>query len=503
MLKDKVVPIEMQSPSFTWGPVIDLPEIQNPVPKLDREILPEALQGLVFDTAYRQQSPVEFTAVSAICALASVLGSKALICPKANDTDWQITPNQWGMIIGRPSAMKSPAMKSALKPLQDLESEHRREHELEKGELEAEKIVQKAKQDDVMKQIKAAARSGDDSTARELAKSLTQADDSTIRRRFKVNDSTVEKLGELLNENPNGLLLVRDELTGWLSKLQKEEYQSDRSFYLEAWEGRNQFTYDRIGRGTIDIENCTISVIGGVQPSKLAPLIKGAKTGQSDDGLVQRFQLAVMPDDIHSWKWIDASPDHDAYVRYEEVFTKLDQLPFDHENPLSLKFDDASQLMFINWMTELQTKARSSNAHPAFESHLLKMPKCIAGLALLFELIDFDGDTPACVGELATARALEWADLLEAHANRIYELGRTNETDAAKTIINRRAKLSEKFSARELTRKHWVGLDTSDAVAGTLELLIDHSFLRELRIETGGRPCIEYIWNPALSQENT
>jgi hypothetical protein len=33
-------------------------------------------------------------------------------------------------------------------------------------------------------------------------------------RRYKTNDSTVEKLGELLRENPVGLLILRDELVG-------------------------------------------------------------------------------------------------------------------------------------------------------------------------------------------------------------------------------------------------------------------------------------------------
>jgi hypothetical protein len=50
-----------------------------------------------------------------------------------------------------------------------------------------------------------------------------------------VNDSSVEKLGEILNENPNGLLLVRDELAGFLAKIESEEFQSDRAFYLEAY----------------------------------------------------------------------------------------------------------------------------------------------------------------------------------------------------------------------------------------------------------------------------
>jgi cytochrome bd-type quinol oxidase subunit 1 len=72
-----------------------------------------------------------------------------------------------------------------------------------------------------------------------------------------------------------GLLLIRDELPGFLAKMESEEFQSDRAFYLEAFNGDGQFTYDRIGRGTVHIENCTLSIVGGVQPSRIAPLVRG------------------------------------------------------------------------------------------------------------------------------------------------------------------------------------------------------------------------------------
>jgi hypothetical protein len=36
-------------------------------------------------------------------------------------------------------------------------------------------------------------------------------------RRYKTNDATIEKLGELLADNPRGLLIFRDELIGMLA----------------------------------------------------------------------------------------------------------------------------------------------------------------------------------------------------------------------------------------------------------------------------------------------
>ena len=105
----------------------------------------------------------------------------------------------------------------------------------------------------------------------------------------------LEKLGELLSENPGGLLLVRDELFGLLSRLSNEEFSGERAFYLEAYNGDGSYTYDRIGRGTIHIPSCTLSIVGGIQPLRVAPLVNEAVTGGGGDGLLQRFQLVSGP----------------------------------------------------------------------------------------------------------------------------------------------------------------------------------------------------------------
>jgi uncharacterized protein DUF3987 len=71
-------------------------------------------------------------------------------------------------------------------------------------------------------------------------------------------------------------------------------------------------------------------------------------------------------------------------------------------------------------MTEIQTKARSGKLPSMLESHLLKMPKAVAALALVFELSDGGRGT---VGSVAVARALDWADYLFSHAIRLYSAG--------------------------------------------------------------------------------
>ena len=86
--------------------------------------LPEALAPWVADIAERMQCPPDFVAVPAMVALGAVLGRKIGIRPQRR-TDWTEVPNLWGCIVGRPGAMKSPAMGEALKPLHRLEKDAR------------------------------------------------------------------------------------------------------------------------------------------------------------------------------------------------------------------------------------------------------------------------------------------------------------------------------------------------------------------------------------------
>jgi hypothetical protein len=472
---------------------LPLPESLPTVLPLTAEMLPESIGGFIFDVAKRQQSAPDFIAVAAIVGLSGLVGRKALIYPKQSD-DWLVTPNQWGAIIGRPSAMKSPSMKEALWPLRQLDTDAAKNFEEARKKYEEELQLIELVKNVAKKNAKAALTKNGRDAAREALK-ISEDIKPPLRKRLVVNDSTIEKLGELLKENSNGLILVRDELSGWLTKLSKEEYQSDRAFYLECFDGNGSYIYDRIGRGTVEIKNCTLSVIGGIQPSKIAYLVRDAIRGICDDGLIQRLQFAVWPDDIGDWKWSDIAPNQIQKERYLNVFIKLYHFNMDLDEPKYFRFMPESQELFASWMTELQTRTRCSNIHPALESHMLKMPQTIAGLALLFELIDGNGEY---VGVIATQRALKWAEYLLSHANRLYSLGGNQALDGAKLILKRKEQLPNPFSLRDIQRKGWTGLDSGEIISEALNWLIDYVYLIEKRystFDTNGRPKIQYQWN--------
>ena len=146
-------------------------------------------------------------------------------------------------------------------------------------------------------------------------------------RRYVTNDTSYEKLGEILAENPNGILAHRDELVSLLKTLDREEFAAARGFYLTAWNGKDRYTFDRIMRGKTYIQAACVSLLESTQPGCLAEYVRRAISGGAgDDGLIQRFGLLVWPDQSLEWKNIDRYPNSEARNAAGECFAGFDSL---------------------------------------------------------------------------------------------------------------------------------------------------------------------------------
>lgn len=461
------------------------------VQAFDPDLLPESVRGFMVDTADRMQAPIDFLAVTAMVAAGGLVGRKILMKPKQLD-NWAIAPNLWAACVGRPSAMKSPAISAALQPIRSIEQERQTAYRELLKDLEIQARFIEAGTKDRKKQWASAAKSGD----RELARVLMaeeEVQETPPVPRLMVNNATTAKLGELLAQSNNGLLLERDELAGWLANLNAKDGGEDRAFYLELYDRLTPYTHDRIERGTIRIESPILSIIGGIQPSKITGVVRGAISGESDDGLIQRFQLMVWPDNEESFSYRDRAPEPQAYAAYMGIMRQLSDIATREEDVPAWRFTDRAQAAFVEWYTSTMRRARSGDMGSALESHLIKSPKAIAGLALLLELIG--GGDSGQVGEVATLRALAWAEYLESHARRVYSAGTANATTAARVILDNKAKLQDVFTAREIWKKGWKGV-VQDVTEDALDLLIDYGYLMTVSTATGasGRPTTRFTW---------
>lgn len=486
-----------------------LPAALPAVPNLDPVLLPTALRPWVEDVADRVQCPIDYPAAGVMVALGAVVGRQMGIWPKRRD-DWFVVPNLWGAIIGRPGVMKTPALDEALRPLRRLEANAREEFDREMIDYKADTLLAEAATKEGKKQIAAATRKGDMEAAREHALAAAFAPEIPTRQRYLTQDSTVEKLGELLRDNPRGLLVFRDELVGWLRGLDRDGQESGRAFYLEAWSGTGRFTYDRIGRGTIEIESATVSVLGGIQPGPLDAYLRAATRGAAgDDGLMQRLQIVVWPDVRAAWANVDRWPDSAARNAAFDVFARLDRLSPDElgadtEGAIpGLRFDPEAQDLADEWRASLESRLRDpeTDESDAFISHMAKFRSLGPSLALLYHLAD---GNPGPVTPEAVAAALAWCDYLEAHARRVYAAVRNPEVKAARELERRlrRGDLSHPFTTRDVYGNHWSGLDR-ESVERALEYLESLNRARPEEQESGGRPRVVWHVHPAVLEGRT
>lgn len=491
-----------------WPEPIPLPDALPVVEAFEPALLPDAFRPWVEDIADRMQCPPDFPAIGAMVTLSAVVGRQMTIRPKRRD-DWAVVPNLWGGVVGRSGIMKSPAVSETLKPLHALEAQAREEYTATLQDYEATKLVAEGEKRHAQDEIKKAIREQKDPTT--LAKELTSPETSEpARRRYLVNDTTVEKLGEILNANPRGVLLFRDELTGFLRMLDREGCEGSRAFYLEAWNGAGGFTFDRIGRGTIDIEAACVSILGGIQPGPLSAYMRRvAEGGGDDDGLVQRFQLVVWPDVPTAWLNRDTPPDLEARGRAYSVFERLDRIdPQQTEaecslgvgEPPFLRFSPEAQEIFTEWRTELEHRIRKGDEPPMIESHLAKYRSLVPSLALLIHLADV-GAGP--VGEGALQRACAWADYLESHARRVYAPAISPAAASAHSLAQKivKGELESTFTLRDVYRKHWQGLSTKEEAEEAIELLEAYDWGQRVTGKTGGRPTDVFVVNPKVAME--
>lgn len=399
---------------------------EKTLPNITPDMLPDAISGWVKDVCERIESPFEIGAVTALTLIGNLIGNRVGIRPKQKDS-WTVVPNLWGMIIGKPSIKKTPVYNELYKAVSRLEAEA---NESYKAEMEAyllEEELYKAKKKEAVKK--------DDDTSK--IKELTQPTKPS-KKRYATSDGTIEAIADIISYNPNGLLVTRDELSGFLKMMDKAGKEGDRAFYLEGWNGTSSFSVDRIMRGSTYIPRLTLGVLGNIQPSMVKQYVYEAVQGHKADGFLQRFQLTVFAQAIEQ-KGVDRYPDKEARDRFYNVVETIAKTEFfsgskqdDFENIPYYNFKDDAQKIFNEWFLSNDKEAKNA-FNEAYEGHLSKYPQLFTSLALIFNVCEAatikEGKYSYDISKENTLKALRLVEVLKAHAERLYS---TYEVEEAK-----------------------------------------------------------------------
>ncbi|MCS3955560.1 hypothetical protein GGP81_002091 [Salinibacter ruber] len=211
---------------------------------------------------------------------------------------WTEPATLWTALVAPSGSTKSPAFSHAVRPVFRRESKARDEHETAIAEWKA--------QDDPDPQ------------------------DKPTRERYRTGDATPEAVVKILEENPRGVLLARDELGAWLGSFDRYvNGAADLQFWVEVWQGF-QASRDRVGEGNTTIDTPVVPVTGTIQPGTLKE-----KLGEIhfDTGFAARLILCQPP--TPPKRWTDADVTEEVKDRYAKTLRRLHDMPRDRVSSLT------------------------------------------------------------------------------------------------------------------------------------------------------------------------
>jgi hypothetical protein len=502
------------SESCEWNTPNSLQLPLKPVPSLPLEIIPTAYRAWIADISHRMQTPPDFAIVTALVVTGSLIGSGCAMRPKQKD-NWEVFPNVWGGCIGRPSVvLKTPSMREPMVMLDRLQAEAGKQYEVEKKDFEFKNEVYQAAKKSLRSELDKAVKGNfDEQKVGKLRHDFMDMEEALelVRRLFKTNETSVQSMTVLQKENPRGILVFRDELVGLVTRWDRDDMQDERAYFLECWNGNGSYTDKKIGRGLVEAENICISVLGGIQPDKLNRYIAQTLNG-NNDGLLQRFQLAVYPDEPKNWQLIDSYPNTAEKNRVFAIMQRLADMDFTLYGATKGEFDDKphfhfneeAQLIFNDWLTTLQLEKLPQEENTFICEHLGKFRSLMPSLSLIFHLIDIaDGTATGNVSAKAANLAVFWCKYLEAHARRIYSMSIAPEREAALILAKhiKKGDLPNPFTAKNVYDKTWQLLRNKEEVEAACRVLEEENWLlmeRQPKNSQRGRPLIIYYINPKI-----
>jgi len=481
-MSTKVTPTE----STNWPEPKPLESTLLPVEQLREGLLPDSIRSRVLDVVERMQVPLDYPAATLLVMLGGAIGRRAAIQPKTKDTGWTEIPNLYGAIVAPPGALKSPTISTITKHIEEVEKAWYRKWAVEIAKWKKENKDKKRE----------------------------ERDDPPKRKRLDINDATFEKIQEIMSENPLGLIVIRDELTGLLATFERNGHEGERQFYLTAWNGYTPYTIDRVGRGTIYVPHSCLSVFGGIQPMRLKEYLAGlSEIGASNDGMIQRFQLLVFPDMPPDWTYFDEPLNLAAQRQVQGIFDRI--LKLEPAEPIRYVFSSDAQKIFVSWLEQLEHRIRGNDLAPSLAGHLGKYRGLMPSLALIFEMAERGaskvgvvgcrpGAHPPTVSAGNASLAIQWCRYLESHARRVYSIF-DPETFAAQKLASRIKERvfeeSNSFTCRDVQQKNWTGLRTTEEIRAALKLLHSAGWVRPIEKSSkpnGGRPSERYEVNPKV-----
>ncbi len=442
-----------------------------PVLPFPVEVFPEAIATLITQGAAALPCAPDLIGVPMLAVLGTAIGTSYEVEMKQG---WTEGPRIYSGVIALPGDKKSPAEKLATRPLHTLQAKHGQDFQAQKLQHDLAMLVYEVELADWRSKRR---KKADTAQPERTKQPPPPKPDAPTMTQLLTVDATVEALASIIDSNPRGVLMERDELTGWV--LSMNQYKggkgADRQMWLSFWNGAS-VVINRKGRpDPLVLSNPFVCVTGGLTPDCLDDLVD---VRGREDGFLPRILLAY-PDPV-SLTYTHATVAPAAQGAYEALIGKL--LALGNEMPMHTTvatFTMHGRAALISFLNELYNRCNSVDC-PVYLRHVIAKLEAYTGrLALILQLCRYvsgnsrtDNIEPESV--LGAAKLIRY---FLSHAERIYPRLRTTEQDkqveAAVSWIDAHGGC---VSARDVQRHKVAGVKTATQAKALLYALADRGY---------------------------
>lgn len=423
------------------------------------EALPSVMRRLVEEGASALGCDPAFVALPALAVTASTIGMKRTIQLKRT---WREPASIWSAVVCESGTLKTPAHRLAVGPLFKIQQQRLAAYRTAKLAFEEAKSQYEEKRKVADKND---LEPGDPPPEPKL-------------QRVYCSDTTIEKLAEVLEDNPNGVLVSREELAAWFRGFTR--YKSNGGTDLPNWLELSQAGTLSIDRKTgerrlVLVPHALASVTGGIQPGVLTRCLTPEFM---DSGLAARLLLAYPPKKLKQWTDLEIHPETER--NYEALLTHLLALKSGSDDngepiPVAVQLSPeakAAWVKFYNWWAGKQWAA-SGELAAAYS----KLEAYAARFALIHhvasrvssELGDRD---PIQVESIAAGTKL--CCWFAGECQRIYQLlAESEEERETRHLIELIKSREGHITVRDLQRSNSRKYPTSDAAQDALQALVE------------------------------
>lgn len=273
------------------------------------DVFPSDVKDYILEGERINRFSVNHLSSSFLASASALIGTQVKVKP-LNDGSYYESVTLWMVIVADSGSKKSPTLSYMLRPLERLNKKWYAQYQEQLRE---------------------------------------GGEDEIWSKQVLVRDVTYEALCGVMERNPNGVLMERDEILAFLNDLGRYGQSGALQDLLTIYSGRSISINRKKNNDYRFISDPFVSILGGIQTDLVSELFKD---GKEVNGFT--FRVLFSLDSEYRPAPIQSSTNNYFYDDYDNLMEGLSKISEtkEDEGPFELKLSEEARKVHLNWFNE-------------------------------------------------------------------------------------------------------------------------------------------------------